>query len=71
MGWVPFQLLYLGPFSNVRCKQGNQHRIASLVNTSVNRKKHPDFVHELLFDNFMIIHRSAILFTIEHNLKLG
>lgn len=19
MGWVPFQLLYLGPFSNVRC----------------------------------------------------
>lgn len=20
MGWVPFQLLYLGPFSNVRCK---------------------------------------------------
>ena len=21
MGWVPFQLLYLGPFSNVRCKQ--------------------------------------------------
>lgn len=21
MGWVPFQLLYLGPFSNVRCKR--------------------------------------------------
>ena len=20
MGWVPFQLLYLGPFSNVRCR---------------------------------------------------
>lgn len=22
MGWVPFQLLYLGPFSNVRCNSG-------------------------------------------------
>ena len=21
MGWVPFQLLYLGPFSNVRCSK--------------------------------------------------
>ena len=27
MGWVPFQLLYLGPFSNVRC---NEARIVSL-----------------------------------------
>lgn len=23
MGWVPFQLLYLGPFSNVRCIYGS------------------------------------------------
>ncbi|ASB37016.1 hypothetical protein C5O72_12285 [Muribaculum intestinale] len=24
MGWVPFQLLYLGPFSNVRCNLSEQ-----------------------------------------------
>uniref|UniRef100_UPI00257BC53A hypothetical protein n=1 Tax=Duncaniella sp. TaxID=2518496 RepID=UPI00257BC53A len=63
-------IIIFAQFHN-RQEQGNQRRIANPVNTSVNRKKLPDIVHELLFDNFMIILRSATLFTIEHNHKLG
>ncbi len=41
------------------------------MNTSVNMKKLPDIVHKLLFCNFIVFLRSATLFTIEHNPKLG
>uniref|UniRef100_UPI0025B03C8A hypothetical protein n=1 Tax=Muribaculum intestinale TaxID=1796646 RepID=UPI0025B03C8A len=63
-------IIIFAQFHN-RQEQGNQRRIANPVNTSVNRQKLPEFVHELLFDNFTIILRSATLFTIEHNPKLG
>ncbi|WP_289191933.1 hypothetical protein, partial [Bacteroides acidifaciens] len=63
-------IIIFAQFHN-RQEQGNQRRIANPVNTSVNRKKLPDFVHELLFCNFVVFHRSAHLFTIEHNHKLG
>ena len=31
MGWVPFQLLYLGPFSNVRCTLRSKHIVMRTV----------------------------------------
>ncbi len=45
--------------------------MANSVNSSVNRNKLPDIVHELLFCNFIVFLRSATLFTIEYNPKLG
>lgn len=39
MGWVPFQLLYLGPFSNVRCTNGYTNIVIPMANYS--QQQHP------------------------------
>ena len=33
MGWVPFQLLYLGPFSNVRCTPALSGALSTVEST--------------------------------------
>ena len=34
MGWVPFQLLYLGPFSNVRCTLDENGFYSDIISSS-------------------------------------
>ncbi len=63
-------IIIFAQFHN-RQAQENQHRMANPVNTSVNRKKLPDFVHELLFGNFITFLRSADLFTVRRYQKHG
>ena len=39
MGWVHFQLLCLGPFSNVRCTKGTCHKAYAPIGVQIARLK--------------------------------
>ncbi|WP_288149677.1 hypothetical protein, partial [Bacteroides acidifaciens] len=53
--WVPFQLLYLGPFSNVRCKRTEFQPLPIAVQRSMDIRRSP-----LSFDGYTATTPAAV-----------